>query len=94
MTEIREFWAMILAAIGFVAWLVRLEARVNANAKEVLRHEERLRGLEAAQHQQAIGAAETREAIKSIKLTVDRIYAQISAQGRVTHWDDKTSPPR
>lgn len=37
MTAIREFRAMIAAVIGFGVWLVRLEERVNAMAKEISR---------------------------------------------------------
>lgn len=32
-STINEAWQMILAGIAFIVWLMRLEARANANAK-------------------------------------------------------------
>ena len=33
----REFWGVILALVGAIAWLVRLESRGVANAEEIKR---------------------------------------------------------
>lgn len=32
---IAQFWKVILAAIGAIAWLVRLEARANQNTRDL-----------------------------------------------------------
>ena len=39
---IREFWTMILSAIGFVIWLARLEGKVSAATREIERLEEQM----------------------------------------------------
>jgi len=39
---IAQFWKLILAAIGAIAWLVRLEARANQNTRDLTRLELRI----------------------------------------------------
>lgn len=39
---IAQFWKVILAAIGAIAWLVRLEARANQNTRDLTRLELRI----------------------------------------------------
>jgi hypothetical protein len=49
MEVIREFWAIIAAAMAGVAWLIRLEARSISNAAEVKRlWSQRKEDMEAA----------------------------------------------
>ena len=48
---------------------------------------------EATHREQALQLARIEEANKGIKLTVDRIYAQVSAGQRVLHHTDKTNGP-
>ena len=42
MDIIKEYWAILMAAVGYVVWLVRLESRSNANTKEIEKLEHRL----------------------------------------------------
>lgn len=39
MNEIKELWGIILAVVGGIFWLARLEGRVNSNSKEIMRLE-------------------------------------------------------
>lgn len=39
MNEIKEYLALIVAAISAIGWLFRLEGRVNSNSKEIMRLE-------------------------------------------------------
>ena len=59
MTEIKEYLAMIAAAVSVIVWLVRLEGRVKGQADRLDRHEARMASIEASQHQQAVRAGET-----------------------------------
>lgn len=87
MTEIREFWAMIAAAIGFGVWLVRLEGRVNANAKEISRLEEQM-------DEDRRDAKDSRKETHDLLREVQRDIKLLLGRGAVQHWNDKTSPPR
>ena len=40
--SLKELWAIIMSLVVFGAWLVRMESRVNSNAKEVLRLERQI----------------------------------------------------
>ncbi|AGT07913.1 hypothetical protein [Paracoccus aminophilus] len=91
---IQSGWPQIVAIVAIIWWASKLDMQVKGAMKRLDRHEERLRGLEAAQHQQAIDAAEIREAMKNIKLTLDRIYSEVSELGRVQHHSERTIPPR
>ena len=42
MDILKEFWAIIMAAVAYVAWLVRLESKANTNTKEMEKLEKRL----------------------------------------------------
>ena len=87
MTEIREFWGMILAAVGFGVWLVRLEGRVNANSREITRLEKQSDNDRAeARANRAEQNDMLREMQRDIKLLLGR--------GVVQHHSDRTIPPR
>ena len=64
MAEIKEWLAIILAAVSGVAWLVRLEGRVNRNTEanqRTERHREYQRGRHRAfQHARATGSRRLR----------------------------------
>ena len=48
---LKEYWAIVLGAIGSIAWLVRLESRSLSNEKEIRRlWVQRKEGLANAQH--------------------------------------------
>ena len=89
MTEIREYLAMIAAAVSVIVWLVRLEGRVKGQSDRLDRHEARMASLEVSQHQQAVQLARIEEALSGIKLTLDRTYQQVSELGRASQ-----APPR
>lgn len=91
---IQSGWPQIIAIGSLIAWLSVLNYRVKDNSKRLDRHEARLTSFETAQQQQDVRLARIEEAISGVKLTLDRIYAQVSEQGRIAHWNDKTSPPR
>ncbi|MDN3712179.1 hypothetical protein QWZ10_10950 [Paracoccus cavernae] len=87
MTEIREFWAMIIGGVSFVAWLVRLEARVNANAKEIAR-------LEIQMDEDRRDAKDSRRETHDLLREVQRDIKLLLGRGHQIHWNDKTNPPR
>ena len=52
MEIIREYWAIIGAFVGFVVWLVRLEAGMVNNTRAIERLEQQRReDMDAANHQ-------------------------------------------
>ncbi|MDP0928483.1 hypothetical protein Q0601_14955 [Paracoccus onubensis] len=76
-----------MSLIIFGAWLVRMEARVNTNAKEVLRLE---RQIERERE-------DTREALSDLKDMLaeqNRDIKILLGRGHQVHWNDKTHPPR
>ena len=93
MDAVKEWWAIGAAIVGAIVWLVRLEGRVNRNSDNIQRTERRLDIYEATHREQALQLARIEEANKGIKLTVDRIYAQVSAGQRIVHHSDKTNGP-
>jgi hypothetical protein len=40
MDILRDYWAMLLSSLGFLVWLVRLEARTFSNEAELKRQRE------------------------------------------------------
>ena len=84
---LREFGAVIMALIGLGIWLVRLEGRVNANAKDILRMDQRL----------ARDRADTRETLADLKDMMSEQNRDIKillGRGNQIHWNDRTNPPR
>ncbi|WP_305290663.1 hypothetical protein [Paracoccus wurundjeri] len=85
--SLKELWGIIMSLIIFGAWLVRMEARVNTNAKEVLRLE---RQIERERE-------DTREALSDLKDMLaeqNRDIKILLGRGHQVHWNDKTHPPR
>lgn len=91
---IQSGWPQLLAIFYIIWWSRKIDLRSKDHGERLDRHEARLTAFETAQQQQDVRLARIEEAISGMKLTLDRIYAQVSEQGRVTHWNDKTSPPR
>ena len=91
---IQSGWPQIVAIVAIIWWARMIDLRNNDHSARLDRHEARLMAFETAQQQQDVRLARIEEAISGMKLTLDRIYAQVSEQGRVTHWNDKTNPPR
>ncbi|MDO5606015.1 MAG: hypothetical protein Q4G25_12725 [Paracoccus sp. (in: a-proteobacteria)] len=52
---IKEFWGMLLAGIGALSWLIRLEGRITMNASSIDR-------LEKQRHEDMLAARESRAA--------------------------------
>lgn len=85
--SLKELWAIIMSLVIFGAWLVRMESRVNTNAKEVLRLE---RQIERER-------ADTREALSDLKDMLaeqNRDIKILLGRGHQVHWNDRTQPPR
>ncbi|MFV0409078.1 MAG: hypothetical protein ACK5LJ_05085 [Paracoccus sp. (in: a-proteobacteria)] len=93
MDAVKEWWAIGVAIFGAIVWLVRLEGRVNRNSENNQRTEHRLDLNEVTNREQALQLARIEEANKGIKLTVDRIYNQMSASTRILHHTDRTNGP-
>lgn len=87
MAAINEYWSILLGAIGFVVWLVRLEAMTKTNAKELLRLEEQVdRDREDARDSRK----ETNEILKEVRSDIKVLIRE----GRVQHFTDRAIPPR
>ncbi|WP_294925045.1 hypothetical protein [uncultured Paracoccus sp.] len=87
MTEIREYWQIIVSAVIGIAWLIRLEGKVTKNADEVARLE---RLIERER-------ADTREAfseLKEMQAEANRDIKILLGRGHQVHWNDRTHPPR
>ena len=87
MTEIREYWQIIVSAAVCIVWLIRLEGRVTKNADEVARLE---RQIERER-------ADTREAfaeLKELQAEANRDIKILLGRGHQIHWSDRTVPPR
>ncbi len=87
-------WPQLLAIFYIVWWSRKIDLRTKDHSERLDRHEGRLTHFETTQQQQALQLARIEESLSGIKLTLDRIYGQISDQRRVQHWNDKTLPPR
>ena len=84
---LREFGAVIMALIGLGIWLVRLEGRVNANAKDLIRMDQRI-------DRERSDTRETLADLKDMLAEQNRDIKTLLGRGRVVHWDEKTQPPR
>jgi len=68
------YWPMLLAAIGFLVWLIRLEARSIENGKEIQRlWKQRKEDLEAAKTARDETNAILHEIQKDIKALIARV---------------------
>ena len=84
---LREFGAVIMALIGLGIWLVRLEGRVNANAKDILRMDQRL-------DRERADTRETLSDLKDMMAEQNRDIKILLGRGNQIHWNDRTNPPR
>lgn len=87
MDLVKDFWSQILAIISFGYWLVRLEGRVNANAKEVTRLEKQ---IDSDRAEARASRAETNDILREVQRDIKLLLGW----GHQIHWDDKTRPPR
>ncbi|MFV0409456.1 MAG: hypothetical protein ACK5LJ_07080 [Paracoccus sp. (in: a-proteobacteria)] len=78
---IKEFWGIIVAAFGAMAWLIRLEAKISLNAAAITR-------LEKQRHDDMAAAREAREAtneqLRDIKDAITELRKDIKTLIRDT----------
>lgn len=91
---VQSGWPQLIGIFAIIWWARMIDIRNKDHTARLDRHETRLTAFETAQQQQDVRLARIEESISGMKLTLDRIYAQVSGHGRVQHWDDKTQPPR
>lgn len=67
---LRDFWGAIVAAVGLIAWIIRLEARSLSNAEEIRRlwaqRREDLDAARAARSETNVLLSELRSDIKTL----------------------------
>ena len=86
MEALKEYWAILMGAVGFVVWLVRLEAMTKTNSKELLR-------LEAQVARDRSDARDSRKETNDILQEMRSDIKQLIREGRVQHFNDRTVPP-
>lgn len=87
MTELRDYWQLIISAVVGVIWLIRLEAKVVGNLKEIERLERQIERERADTREKLEDLTDMmREQNRDIKILLGR--------GHQVHWNDRTSPPR
>lgn len=87
MTEIRDYWQFIVSAVVSVIWLIRLEAKVVGNLKEIERLEKQVE-RERADTRESLGE------LKDMMAEQNRDIKILLGRGHQVHWNDRTSPPR
>lgn len=87
MNEIKEYLAIIVAAVSAIGWLFRLEGRVNSNSKEIMR-------LERQIHDDRAEARANRAEQNEILREMQRDIKLLLGRGTVQHFADRTIPPR
>lgn len=84
---LRDYWAIVTAIVGFIIWLARLESRVNANAKDILRMDQRI-------DRERSDTRETLADLKDMMAEQNRDIKILLGRGHQVHWNDRTNPPR
>jgi len=75
---VRNGWTQIMAIVAIIWWSRWLDLRSKDHSARLDRHEARLRDIEANAHAHAVQFARIDETLSGIKLTLDRIYAEVS----------------
>lgn len=91
---VQSGWPQLVAIFAIVWWSRKIDLRNTDHGHRLDRHENRLTHFEATQQQQALQLARIEESLSGIKLTLDRIYNQMSERSRIAHHTDRTIPPR
>lgn len=74
MELVRTFWPILLAFIGFLAWLIRLEARSIENGKEIKRlWNQRKEDLDAAR----MAREDTNKMLAEIRDDIKALIAKV-----------------
>ena len=79
---IQSGWPQIMAIVAIIWWARMIDLRNKDHASRLDRHEARLTSFAAAQQQQDVRLARIEEALSGVKMTLDRIYAEVSDQRR------------
>lgn len=87
MEIVKDFWAIVVAIIGGIFWLARLEGRVNSNSREILRLEQRI------DRDRADMRADLTD-VKNLLSEQNRDIKILLGRGHQVHWNDRTQPPR
>ncbi|WP_147482366.1 hypothetical protein [Paracoccus siganidrum] len=91
---VRSGWPQLMGIFAIIWWSRKIDLKVKDHASRLDRHENRLTHFEATQQQQALQLARIEESLSGIKLTLDRIYTQMSERSRIQHHNERTIPPR
>ena len=74
---IQSGWTQLVAIVGIVWHVRKIDLRGLANGERLDRHEARLTAFDQTQQAQAIQLARMEETLSSIKMTLDRIYSEM-----------------
>ena len=74
---IQSGWPQIMAILAVVWWCRKIDIRNQDHGGRLDRHEARLQSIERGMHDQALNIATIKEALAGIKLTLDRMYAEM-----------------
>ena len=74
---IQSGWTQIMAILAVVWWCRKIDIRNQDHGGRLDRHEARLQSIERGMHDQALNIATIKEALAGIKLTLDRMYAEM-----------------
>lgn len=83
---IREWWSAGVALVGLIGWLIRMESRVNANSKELLRLE---RQIDRDRVDARVARSEANDLLKEVRSDIKMLLRDRS----VAHHTDRTIPP-
>lgn len=74
MDTIKEYWTVAMGFVGLIAWAVRLEAGMKANAKDIRSMwEQRKEDLEAAR----TGRTETNAILHKLDAKLDAAFSEV-----------------
>ncbi|AGT09309.1 hypothetical protein [Paracoccus aminophilus] len=79
---IQSGYPQLVGNFAIIWWARMIDLRNKDHAARLDRHEARLTASETAQQKWDVRQARMEENISSMKLTLDRIYAQVSDQNR------------
>ncbi|MBK4217026.1 hypothetical protein JJJ17_13905 [Paracoccus caeni] len=83
---LRDFWAIIMAFVGLGVWLVKLEAKMGGNSKDIARLEKQI-------ERERLDTREKLEDLTDMMREQNRDIKILLGRGHIQHWDDRTQPP-
>ncbi len=78
---VRSGWPQIGAIFAVIWWARKIDLRGQGAQDRLDRHEARLQAMERSLQDQAVTLATIKEALSGIKLTLDRMYAEMREKG-------------